>query len=96
MVLALVAHDLQRRHAYSETELNEALTRCLARWRADVDHVTCRRYLVDLGFVKRDRAGQRYLLNFPRVEATLSPEAREQAPALLEDALKPKRKLKGA
>ena len=71
IVLALVCLSLRRRHAYSEAELNERIESELAKLNADVDHVTCRRYLVDLGFVKRDRAGTRYILNYPTLEAAL-------------------------
>ena len=38
--------------------------------------------LVDLGFVKRDRAGTRYFLNYPKLEATLSQEAMRSASEL--------------
>ena len=43
--------------------------------------------MVDFGFVKRDRAGTRYFLNFPKVEATLSPAAIASARMLVKDAL---------
>lgn len=75
IVLAVLCVKLERRHPYSELELNAYLKDRLALMRAAVDHVTCRRYLVDLGFIKRDRAGARYLLNYPRLEAALSLQA---------------------
>lgn len=75
IVLAVLCVDLERRRPYSELELNSYLKDRLALMRAAVDHVTCRRYLVDLGFIKRDRAGARYLLNYPRLEAALSRQA---------------------
>lgn len=87
VVLGVLAAGLRRRHPYSETEINEHLGRALAAMNARVDHVTCRRYLVDFGFLKRDRAGSRYLLNFPRLERTLSKETRSRAGALVEDAM---------
>ncbi|MEM6709203.1 MAG: DUF2087 domain-containing protein [Pseudomonadota bacterium] len=87
IVLGLMATRLERRYPYTELELNEELTAGLAHFRADVDHVTCRRYLVDLGFLKRDRAGNRYFLNFPKLEATLSIDAQEQAEELIAAAL---------
>ncbi|TDJ35255.1 MAG: DUF2087 domain-containing protein [Gammaproteobacteria bacterium] len=68
IVLAIFCLGLHRRYQYTETELNEFLKEQLDHMCSTVDHVTCRRYLVDLGFVKRDRAGKRYFLNFPRVE----------------------------
>lgn len=75
LVLAVVCLALQRRRPYDERALNEHLSARLAMLRATVDHVTCRRYLVDLGFLKRDRAGSRYFLNYPRLASTLSEEA---------------------
>jgi len=83
VVLALLCAALQRRHPYTEIEINEYLKARLALVRATVDHVTCRRYLVDLGFVKRDRAGTRYFLNFPRLETTLSEGALAAADGIL-------------
>lgn len=87
IVLALLCLDLQRRYAYNELELNRYLATALQTMNALVDHVTCRRYLVDLGFVRRDRAGTRYFVNPLRVEATLSPDAASAATALLAEAL---------
>lgn len=87
IVLALLCTDLRRRYPYTELELNDLLRDGLARMHARVDHVTCRRYLVDTGFVKRDRAGNRYLLNFPRLEGTLAPEVRADARELVRQAL---------
>jgi hypothetical protein len=75
IVLAILCLDLRRRHAYTEPEINAYLASALRAFEAGVDHVTCRRHLVDLAFLKRDRAGTRYLLNFPKLEATLSTNA---------------------
>lgn len=75
ILLAALCLRLRRRHPYSEPELNDYLKDALAALPAVVDHVTCRRYLVDLGFLRRDRAGRRYLLDYGRVVRTLSPEA---------------------
>ncbi|MEM7078948.1 MAG: DUF2087 domain-containing protein [Pseudomonadota bacterium] len=86
-VLALLACELQRRYPYSEVELNDALREGLGKLRADVDHATTRRYLVDCGFLKRDRAGTRYLLNFPKLEATLDEHTRVNAQDVIEAAL---------
>lgn len=91
IVLALLCSDLRRRHPYTEAELNDVLRDGLARMRARVDHVTCRRYLVDTGFVKRDRAGNRYLLNFPRLAGTLAAAARAEAHELVRQALSKRR-----
>lgn len=75
VLLAVMCLQLRRRYPYSEPELNEYLKETLAGLPAVVDHVTFRRYLVDLGFLRRDRAGRRYLLYYPRVAATLDAEA---------------------
>jgi hypothetical protein len=92
IVLAILCLEMRRRYPYAETEINEYLARALAALRANVDHVTCRRYMVDLGFMKRDRAGTRYFLNYPKLEATLSAEAIDAANNLVEDALAFRRK----
>ena len=86
VVLAMLALGMRRRHPYSEIEINEFLIGALAEFRAVVDHVTCRRYMVDLGFVKRDRAGTRYFLNFPKVESTLSDVVMESTADLIASA----------
>lgn len=87
IVLALLCLHMQRRYPYDELELNGYLASRLQTMNALVDHVTCRRYLVDLGFVRRDRAGTRYFVNPVRVESTLSPRAAGAATALLAEAL---------
>ncbi len=91
IVLAIFCLGLRRRYPYTEVELNELLQEQLHLMCAAVDHVTCRRYLVDFGFVRRDRAGTRYFLNFPKVESTLSEEAMTSAADLVKDALNAKR-----
>jgi hypothetical protein len=92
IVLAVLCSHLRRRHPYTELEINACLREGLDAMQARVDHVTCRRYLVDLGFLKRNRAGTRYLLNYPRLEATLSAEAASRLPALLQKALAGRRR----
>lgn len=74
VLLALICLRLTRRYPYSEPELNASLREALTALNARVDHVTCRRYLVDLGFLRRDRAGQRYFLYFPKIRETLAEE----------------------
>jgi len=91
IVLAVLCSELRRRYPYSEVELNHALRQGLAHMNAMVDHVTCRRYLVDTGFLKRDRGGRRYLLNFPKLEATLALQARAAACDLVQQALAQRR-----
>lgn len=72
IVLAILCLDMQRRHPYAEAEINETLKRALAELHTQVDHVTCRRFMVDFGFLKRDRAGNRYFLNYPKLESVLA------------------------
>ena len=86
VLLGVLACPLERRYPYSEVELNDVLRGRLAELDTDVDHVTLRRYLVDCGFLRRNRAGARYFLVFPKVEAVLSPESRACADSLLEHA----------
>jgi hypothetical protein len=74
VLLALICLRLTRRYPYSEPELNTSLKDSLASLNARVDHVTCRRYLVDLGFLRRDPAGKRYFLYFPKIRETLAEE----------------------
>jgi hypothetical protein len=75
IVLAILCLNLQRRYPYTEVEFNAFLKTALDGLHARVDHVTCRRYLVDFGFVKRDRAGNRYFVNYPKLESVLADDA---------------------
>ena len=87
ILLAVLCVGLKRRYPYSEPELNDVLKDRLAELNADVDHVSCRRFMVDLGFIRRHRAGIRYFLNYPKVESTLSDDAMDAAQGLVEEAL---------
>jgi hypothetical protein len=87
VLLALLCLNLGRRYPYAETELNDKLSHALGELGARVDHVTCRRYLVDCGFVKRDRAGSRYLLVYPKLESTLTTDVMASASDLIDTAL---------
>ena len=87
VLLALICLRLTRRYPYSEPELNASLREALAALNARVDHVTCRRYLVDLGFLRRDRAGQRYFLYFPKIRETLAEEIIESDQDFIGEAL---------
>jgi hypothetical protein len=87
IILAIVCLKMQRRYAYTEIEFNDYLKHELERFNARVDHVTCRRYSVDCGFVKRDRGGNRYILNYPKLEAELADEVISSAGELIESSL---------
>ena len=88
-VLAVSAAGLTRRRPYPEWEINEALAGWLASVRADIDHVTLRRRMVDLGFLKRRADGSVYFLNYGRVAEVLGDPAVEvDAAAILDDILR--------
>jgi hypothetical protein len=87
ILLAIFCMRMRRRYPYTESELNELLADAIADVNADVDHVTWRRFLIDLGFVKRDRAGTRYFLNFPKIESTLSTASMDSAETLIVRAM---------
>ena len=86
IVLAVISLNLRRRYPYTEVELNEALRERLADFDAEVDHATCRRYLVDCGFMKRDAAGTRYYLYYPKLADTLSDEVVQRIDTLIDEA----------
>lgn len=86
--LALVASSLDSQAEYSEAELNRAL----ADWMLGLsdpihfDHVTIRRYLVDLGMLLRDADGSRYRTNQPVISRLIEVDARQVNPfQLFED-----------
>ena len=87
ILLAIFCLRMRRRYPYTESELNDLLADAIADVNGDVDHVTWRRFLIDLGFVKRDRAGTRYFLNFPKIESTLSAASMDSAETLIVQAL---------
>ena len=88
-VLAVAAGGLVRQRPYAEREVNDVLSAWLASVRAVIDHVTLRRRMVDLGFLKRTRDGSRYYLNLGRVVATLgSAEANIDAGAIADDIVR--------
>ena len=74
-LLAVATGSLARQRPYAEREINDVLSAWLESVRAKVDHVTLRRCMVDLGFLKRTRDGSRYYLNFGRVTGTLGDDA---------------------
>ena len=76
-VLAVAAGCLTRRRPHAEWEVNEALSDWLASVRAEIDHVTLRRRMVDYGFLMRRMDGSVYFLNYGRVAEVLGDPAIE-------------------
>lgn len=70
-VLAVATRRLVRRRPHAESEVNDVLAEWLTSVRADIDHVTLRRRMVDCGFLKRTTDGSRYFLNYGRVAGVL-------------------------
>ena len=88
-VLAVAAGSLHRRWPYAEREINEALVEWLDSVRAEIDHVTLRRRMVDCGFLKRRPDGSVYFLNYGRVADVLGHPAIEvDAGAISDDILR--------
>ncbi len=75
VLLAVAANTLTRRYAYAEPEINASLIAWLESIGAGLDHVTVRRRMVDLGFLKRTVNGSRYFLNYGRVAEVLGDPA---------------------
>ena len=98
-VLAVAAGTLDRRRPYAEREINDALAEWLASVRADIDHVTLRRRMVDCGFLKRRTDGSRYFLNYGRMADVLGdPAVAVDAGGIVDDILRDRqaRKLRRA
>lgn len=92
LILAAISTTLERRYPYTEAELKDTLEAELQRYRSALDHVTCRRYLVDCGFLKRDRAGSRYYLNYLKLAETLSEAAQSDVNDLVLEVLRSSRR----
>ncbi len=89
VVLAVAATTLVRRRPYGESQINEALIDWLESVRGHIDHVTLRRRMVDLGFLKRTVNGSRYFMNYGRVAETLGDPAPElDAGAIAKEVLR--------
>ena len=88
-VLAVATGGFVRQRPYAEREVNDLLSAWLASVRATIDHVTLRRRMVDLGFLKRTRDGSRYYLNVGRVAGILGSGAVEiDAGAITDDIVR--------
>ena len=88
-LLAIVATTLIRRRPYSEQGINRVLVAWLATVRADLDHVTLRRRMVDRGFLRRTTNGSRYFMDYGCVAGILGDPAVEvDAGGILEEILR--------
>ncbi len=75
---ALAASVLDPQKTYRESELNDELAEWMSGF-ADMvvfDHVTVRRYMVDLHLVRRDAAGDWYSTNQTVINSIITPEVR--------------------
>ena len=94
-VLAVAAVTLMRRRPYSEQEINAALTDWLESVHGWMDHVTLRRRMVDLDFLKRTVNGSRYFMNYGRVVEVLGDPALElDAGAIVQEVLRERKERK--
>jgi len=88
-VLVVAAVTLMRRRPYREQEINAALVEWLESVHGWMDHVTLRRRLVDLDFLKRTVNGSRYFMNYGRVVEVLGDTALElDAGAIVQEILR--------
>ena len=95
VVLAVVATTLTRRLPYGEREINTALVDWLESVNGWMDHVTLRRRMVDVGFLKRTVNGSRYFMNYGRVVEVLGDPAIEiDAGAVTRDIVRDREKRK--
>ena len=89
VLLAVAASTLIRRRPYAEPEINEVLIEWLESVHGSLDHVTLRRRMVDVGFLKRTVNGSRYFLNYGRVAEVLGDPAVEvDAGAIMDEILR--------
>lgn len=94
-VLAVAAVTLMRRRPYSEQEINAALVDWLESVHGWMDHVTLRRRMVDLDFLKRTVNGSRYFMNYGRVVEVLGDPALElDAGAIVREVLRERKERK--
>lgn len=95
VVLAVAAVTLMRRRPYNEQEINSALMDWLDSVHGWMDHVTLRRRMVDLGFLKRTVNGSRYFMNYGRVVEVLGdPAAELDAGAIVREVLRERQERK--
>ena len=95
-LLALAAASLDSQSEFTEPELNSILGDWLADFADPVflDHVTVRRYLVDLGMLLRDAEGSRYRTNQPVIGRIIEASTRSVNPRVVYQAVQAERALR--
>jgi hypothetical protein len=78
LLIALAASSFSAKQQYSEKEINDHLVHWLKGFTCPtgLDHVTVRRYLVDLKFLLRNPPGSSYWVNEEAIASVLTSEAR--------------------
>ena len=78
VLLALGTARFEPDWIYDEQTVNERLVQWIDEFtvQAFLDHVTLRRYMVDLRFLLRDAAGSVYRANFAKVDSIIATDAR--------------------
>lgn len=77
LLMALAASSFNVKRQYSEKEVNDHLVHWLKGFTCpSLDHVTVRRYLIDLRFLLRNPSGSSYWTNEAVIALVLEPEAR--------------------
>ncbi|MFT4797130.1 MAG: hypothetical protein ACJAYE_001147 [Candidatus Azotimanducaceae bacterium] len=94
--LALAAASLDSQKVFTEAELNTRLAEWMASFTnpRHLDHVTVRRYLVDLSMLLRDPEGKSYRTNQTVISRHITPEARAVHPNGLLDQVEAARLLR--
>lgn len=94
--LALAAASLDSQEVFTEAELNTRLADWMVTFTNPhhLDHVTVRRYLVDLSMLLRDPEGKIYRTNQTVISRQILPEARAVQPKEILDQVQAARLLR--
>jgi hypothetical protein len=94
--LALAAASLESQEVFTEAELNARLADWMASFAnpRQLDHVTVRRYLVDLSMLLRDPEGRSYRTNQTVISRQIAPDARTVQPKEILDQIQAARLLR--
>lgn len=94
--LALAAASLDSQKVFTEAELNTRLAEWMASFTnpGHLDHVTVRRYLVDLSMLLRDPEGKSYRTNQAVISRQIASDARAVQPEEILDQVQAARLLR--